>query len=209
MTQEKASTSDYKMRWGGILEIPVVSRIHRACLDGGKVDALGKVLKKYDLINLLDVGCGLGENSAIKKKICYLGLDNSFSRVRYASQCYRQRYFIGGNAFNLPFKDGCFDASLLANTSHHLDDKDFRETLLEMKRVTKRYLIIDDAVKTENQGRFSTFLYNLDRGGHYRYQNEMQEILISLGNVKLASMDHFVTFPGFYSHVVFVLKIIS
>ncbi|HOW34976.1 MAG TPA: class I SAM-dependent methyltransferase [Candidatus Omnitrophota bacterium] len=209
MPQEKSATSDYKMRWGGLLEIPVVSRIHRACLDGGKVDALARVLKKYDLADLLDVGCGLGENSVIKREIRYLGLDNSFSRVLYASRCYRQRYFICGNAFNLPFKDRCFDSSLLANTSHHLNDKDFRETLLEMKRVTKRYLIIDDAVKTEGQGRFSAFLYNLDRGGHYRYQKEMREILISLGNVRLLGADHFVTFPGFYSHVVFVLEVIS
>lgn len=209
MKEDQSVVSDQKMRWGGFLEKPFISKTQRLFLDGGKVRSLGRVLKRLPFETILEVGCGLGENSQINKGVRYTGLDNSLARIQHAAKKYPARRFIAGDAFHLSFDDKSFDASLLANTSHHLSDEEFRKTLLEMMRVTRRYVIIDDAVRTKTQNRLSTFFYSLDRGRYFRYPEAMRNILCSVQGLKLLTVDSFRTFPGIYTHSVFVLETVS
>ena len=199
-------STDKKMRWGGLLENPYISKVQRCLLDGFRVNGLYKALVPYSYNSVLDVGCGLGECSAIKKGT-YFGLDNSFKRLKFAARRYPGSYFLSGDALQLPFRADSFDAVMLINTSHHLSDEQFCQGLLEMRRVSTRYIVISDAVILENQSKLSSFFYGLDRGGCYRKVEEMQAIFNSVDGIILKHEFSFVTFPGIYSHVSFILEI--
>ena len=100
-----------------------------------------------DFANILDVGCGLGEYATLDKGN-YFGLDNSFPCVKFASRKYKQHRFLMGNALQLPFGDNSFDATLLVSTAHHLADDEFHNVLCEMRRVSRKFIMIDEPIKT-------------------------------------------------------------
>lgn len=199
-----STKADLKDRWGGLLEHPFISRIQRTCLDGLRVEKLSNILRPFDFENVLDVCCGVGEYSSLKK--CpYVGIDNSLFHIAYAQKKYKVPTFIDGDAKQLPFQDNTFSAVMLACASHHFSDRDFREVLSEMKRVSRKYLIVDDAVRTVTQSPASKFFYKLDRGTNFRTMPEMEQILQGLGGWKIALKQTYTSFPGIYLHAVFVL----
>ena len=206
MNKIYSTQTDLKLRFAGILENPYVSKVHRHCLDGFKVKGLANILKPIHFENLLDVGCGLGEYACLKKGR-YVGLDNSFVRVSFAKQQYRNCHFVQGDAVRLPFLNKTFEAVLLANTAHHLSDKLFEEVLGEMKRVSSKYIIIDDCVRTPDQGRVSRYFYSLDRGTQFRMVEGFKNILSGATDLNLVKEDTHRTFPGLYLHAVFVLEL--
>jgi SAM-dependent methyltransferase len=201
-----STSTDLKNRFGGILENPYVSKIHRHCLDGFKVTGLRRILQPFQFKNILDVGCGLGEYSHLKKGR-YVGVDNSFPRVQFAQRQYAHCNFIQSDAVNLPFKNNSFEAVLLANTAHHLSDEQLKGALENMKRISYRYLIIDDCIRTPQQSRLSRYFYSLDRGTMFRNLQEFDKIFQSHKDLTVILRDTHVTFPGLYAHAVYVLEI--
>ena len=202
------SISDHKKRWGGLLENPYISKIQRNMLDAGRVGWLCRALRSYSFKSILDVGCGLGEYAVLMKNEqgMYCGIDNSFPRVAFAARRYRRHRFVVGDARQLPFPDGHFDAVLLMDTSHHLSDEEFRSVLRRLKDVSKRYVIVGDPVVTEGQNRLSRFFYKLDRGGCFRDIKEMQKIFAAAGGLKLVDLLFCRTFPGLYARAACVLE---
>jgi SAM-dependent methyltransferase len=79
------ATADRKMRFGGLLENPYVSMIQRNILDYGRWQGLAKTLRPLELNTVLDIGCGLGENSKVNPK-GYIGVDNSAPRISFAQK---------------------------------------------------------------------------------------------------------------------------
>ena len=202
-----STDTDLKARYGGILESPYVSKIHRHCLDGFKVKGLREILKPFTFKNILDVGCGLGEYSWIKKGR-YFGLDNSFPRVLFAQRQYRDCHFVCGDAQKLPFREKSFEAVLLANTAHHLSDRELIQTLNQMKRIAQKYIILDDCVRFVGQNGLSRFFYRLDRGTKFRRIDDFISLFKQLNDSKLVLKNTHRTFPGLYLHVVFILELI-
>jgi len=200
--------ADRKTRWGGFLENPFISNFQRGMLDSGRLSGLKKALRLYAFRNVLDVGCGFGESSKIHTGM-FFGLDNSIRRISYATQKYKEAYFLLGDAHYLPVKSKSFDMVILSNTSHHLSDDQFKKVFSEMKRVSSRYIIINDAVIREDQGRIRSFFYQLDRGGHYRKTEYLRQIILSEGreSVSIEKEACFWTFPGIYYRTVFICKI--
>lgn len=197
--------TDQKYRWGGLLENPLISKIQRNILDGGRNRGLRKVLDDYSFQSVIDIGCGLGETSEVFS--CpYKGIDNSTSRIEYAAKRYPSREFAVADARELSFTDNSFDTGIIIDTSHHLSDEIFAKTLNEMSRIVSRYIIVSDPVYFEKQNRLSRFFYSLDRGGCFRTKEQMLKILESIPNVQLKKFDYFTTFPGLYKHIVFILK---
>ena len=93
------------------------------------------------------------------------------------------------------------------NVAHHLSDKEFHQTLLEMKRVSKKMIIIDDPIKTSRQNRISALIYNLDRGREFRTEDEIQKIFSSIDGISLLATHSYRRFPGFYFQRVFILTV--
>ena len=166
-----ATATDRKMRFGGILENPWVSRIQRAILDGGRVAGLKNGLKPFAYHSILDVGCGLGECSAVSKGL-YMGIDNSFSRIAYAAKHHSRHKFFVGDAMNIPTADKSVDMAMLIDTSHHLTDAEFRSALTELKRISRRYIVVSDPVLYKGQGALSKFFYKMDRGACFRTEEQ-------------------------------------
>ena len=206
LNKDYTTPSDRKMRWGGLLENPVISKVQRSCLDGGRVAGLSRTLKSYPYTSLLDVGCGWGECSTLNKGI-YFGLDNSFRKVQFAAHRYQGHIFLVGNATQLPFRSGSFDVAMLIDTSHHLSDQEVLQVLLELKRVSRKYIIISDPIVADNQSRLSCFFYKLDRGGCYRNAGQMKAILDSDKGLVIRDTVFYRTFPGLYLHAAFILGV--
>lgn len=201
-----STDADRKMRFGGILENPVISNVQRAILDGGRVRGLKKALQALDYKTIVDVGCGLGEGSAVNKGL-YIGVDNSYPRIAYAAKQHPRCKFLVADAMNLPVADKSADMAMLIDTSHHLTDAQFLAALLELKRISRRYLVVSDPVLYEGQGALSKLLYKLDRGACFRSEQQSQAIFSSTPGVRFIETFSCRTFPGFYIHQGFVLEI--
>ena len=197
--------TDQKSRWGGILEQPYISKLQRHTLDGFKVRNLSRILKPFQFKTMLDVCCGLGEYSTLNKGK-YTGLDNSESYIAFAEKRYKHCQFIRGNAMQMPFKNASFEAVLQAGSSHHFSDEEFLKMFQEMKRVSKRYIIISDIIRTSKQSTLSRYLYDMDRGNNIRTEKMFDTFFKQEKDYQITLKAHHKTFPGFYFHVVFVLE---
>lgn len=197
---------DRKMRFAGLLENPLLSRWQRNVLDYGRLQAISRVLGALALRSVLDVGCGLGENS--RACACgYVGIDNSAPRVRYAGQNYPGSRFILGDGLGLPVKPRSFDMVMLLDTSHHLNDKQFLSVLAGMAAASRRWVLVSDAVLFRGQSGLSRLIYSCDRGAAFRTGARQTELVCSLPGLVLERMEDFTTFPGFYRRKVLLLKV--
>jgi SAM-dependent methyltransferase len=120
--------------------------------DVNGIDAIaaGK-LRRMELLGLrpggraVDVGCGLGEDARELARIVgptghVVGLDSSsamLDRARSGLCAGPERVeFVVGDAHQLPFEDGTFDAARIERTLQHLADP--AQAVREMARVTRR-----------------------------------------------------------------------
>jgi SAM-dependent methyltransferase len=198
--------SDRKLRYGGLLENPYISQIQRDILDYGRWQGLVSIIKALKPANILDVGCGLGENS----RACafgYVGIDNSAPRIFHAGRKYAAANFILGNGVSLPVKPRTFDLVMLLDTSHHLTDAEFSSVLAGMAAASRRWILVSDPVLHRGQSRISRFFYKLDRGGEFRNVEHMKMLLGDCPALMLEAIHYFTTFPGIYRRGAFLLKL--
>ena len=208
LDQEKlASTNtDLKSRWGGVLENPYLQKLQRHCLDGYKVTGLKQILRPFSFVSVLDICCGMGEYFFLNKGR-YTGLDNSAHYVHFAQQQFPSARFLRGDALNLPFKDNSFDASMFISASHHFETGNFVSVLTEMIRVGRRYVIIDDSIKSYHHNPVREFFYRLDRGTMFRKFDEIESIMAKLKELKVVLKTQRKTFPGIHLHATFVAQV--
>ena len=206
VSPENSAPIDQKDRFGGILEVPIISKLHRYTLDGFKVTGLAKILTGLQYSSLLDVGCGIGEYSSLTHGKMYAGFDNSFPRIKFAKGMYKGKAFLQADARQFPFKDNSFDAVLFANTAHHLSNEELTGAFRSILKVARHYVIVDDCVLSDGQGRISKFFYSLDRGTMFRHPKDFEEFFKQFPELKVKTKAFHRTFPGLYLHVVYVLE---
>jgi len=91
-----------------------------------------------DTSSILEVGCGNGIiiNEIAKSKFA-VGLDFSNTALKYVN-----REKVMGDCVNLPFAAKTFDMVIAAEVLEHLDQRTLNNTLLELQRVAKRYILV-------------------------------------------------------------------
>lgn len=96
-----------------------------------------------DVKSILDVGCGNGTflntlTSFFPKRFnALIGMDTSREALKHS----RTRKILG-NIDNIPFKNNCFDLLTALEVLEHLPQEDFQKGILELQRVSRKYLII-------------------------------------------------------------------
>jgi len=96
-----------------------------------------------DTQSILDVGCGNGTfvnflvDTFPDRFNKVIGLDTSKEALKYVKS-----KKIKGTITNLPFKDKSFDLVTCLEVLEHLPQDDFKKGILELQRVSKRYIII-------------------------------------------------------------------
>lgn len=180
-----------------IFNNPLPFIIVRSLLDGGQLNYLKKILKDYDIKDLLDVGCGIGDFSQITDKP-YFGIDYNPNFISFCNKKFgnKNKEFKVADINNFTIKKR-FDASILINTIHHLNDEEVIKILKNIKKSTKRIIMIHDALQQKNI--ISKFFYKLDRGEHFR-SIEQQKFLLEKANLKIEKILFFRSFPGIYLH---------
>jgi ubiquinone/menaquinone biosynthesis C-methylase UbiE len=121
---------------------------------GGKVHLYyarrkARILKEYlkPIDRVLDIGCGVGEHARLLKDSCgrVHGLDLSKELVKAANKNLARDFGVRGSVVKLPFRDKIFDVTYSVNLLHHLKSLEvIKEALREMKRITRREIIILD-----------------------------------------------------------------
>ena len=95
---------------------------------------------------ILDVGIGGGyiyrELKNDKNLKCY-GMDISAELVKRA----RDKSICIGDVKSIPFKENSFDLVLAADLLEHVDEESFKDSISELVRVTKKYILINSPYK--------------------------------------------------------------
>jgi len=88
--------------------------------------------------SVLDVGCGDGRIiRALSSSYKTVGVDYAFSSI---AQVEAKR--IQGSSGSLPFRSNSFDLVLCCEVLEHLEDKLFLDTVSELMRVSRQYILI-------------------------------------------------------------------
>jgi len=96
-----------------------------------------------DANSVLDVasgGCDIGEALSKFRNCRVVSLDMNSRGLKRAERTVP----VVGDALQLPFADGAFDAVICSLTFHHLANADCVSVLREMWRVTRRIVIVND-----------------------------------------------------------------
>lgn len=104
---------------------------------------LDQYIKSKDRI--LEAGCGSGYMVAYFQQKGHLsvGLDLYEEPLRVAREVFGVQHTVRGNIFRMPFEDSSFDIVWNEGVLEHFSIQQSIEAAKEMKRVAKRYVIID------------------------------------------------------------------
>ena len=117
-----------------------------------------------DTTSLLDVGCGKGDviNALLKNNptLRIMGVDPFIEAIQYLNVPGVQ-----ATLPNIPFPDKHFDLVICLQVLEHLGDQDFLPSVLEIQRLSKKYVIIGVPYK-ENPQTLQVLCSNCGRKSH-------------------------------------------
>ena len=156
----------------GLLDRPAIFHAARFALVGHQ--AVTKRLVREHLAatpeaTVLDVCCGVGEFApAVTGR--YVGVDANprfiaEARRRHAGQ--DSRRFEVGDVLRLDYPPHHFDSTIVVNSLHHFSDAEATRLLAEVRRLTRRLVLVIDADGTP-RGLLRRVLLGLDRGRFMR-----------------------------------------
>jgi SAM-dependent methyltransferase len=132
-------------------------------------------LREVGSATVLDVGAGTGIYSAcLPDSAKYIWLDNDRHKLRG----FLRRgggMAILGDATRIALADKSVDYSMCTHVAHHLDDQQMGQFLAELARVTRRRIIVQDAIG--KAGFRSRVLWSVDKGSYPRGRTELLNAL--------------------------------
>jgi ubiquinone/menaquinone biosynthesis C-methylase UbiE len=118
---------------------------------------------------VLDACCGVGEFADIVN--CgYVGIDLNerfIGRARRRHTGDLRKRFEVGDATRLDYAAGHFDKAMIVNSLHHFSDEEAVRLLTEMRRITRKVVVVVDADATP-RGLVRRTMVALDRGRFMR-----------------------------------------
>lgn len=100
-----------------------------------------------DTETILDVGCGNGAiTNILSKRYNVVGFDRSKEALKHVNT-----KTVQGSCDNLPFEDNAFDMVLCSEVLEHLPTDILNKTVSEIKRVSKKYILISVPYKEQLQ----------------------------------------------------------
>ena len=139
-------------------------------------------------MQILDLGCGTGALLSVLEHAGYkvTGLDPAKEMLKVAMWKTRKqniRYYHLKNQDRLPFSDNSFDAVISSYVLHGMPEKERMHLYREMKRVSRRKVIIHDY--NDKRALHTSFIEYLEKGDYFRFikvaKKEMSEVF---GEVK-------------------------
>jgi len=129
---------------------------------------------------VLDVGCGVGDTSAVVGDADYVGIDFNPSYIAQAQRTYPDRRFIVASVDDLPGLGlDQFDRVVIQGVLHHLSDDQVRNLLAALPGVMRpgALLVTSDNVWDETQSSTARVLIALDRGRNVREAHRYAELI--------------------------------
>jgi ubiquinone/menaquinone biosynthesis C-methylase UbiE len=115
---------------------------------GDEVEALTAALAALPPARTLDIACGTGFlTQHLPGEI--VGLDQSATMIDEARRQAPQAAFVQGDALELPFGDASFDRIFTAHFYGHLEGEDRERFLREARRVARKLVVADSALRDE------------------------------------------------------------
>jgi ubiquinone/menaquinone biosynthesis C-methylase UbiE len=137
------------------------------------------------LNHVLDVGCGNGQ---MLKKLCKnfnskgIGVEPSelsINLLRNYFQSHPLITFEKASVHTLPFESDQFDLVLVNSVLHWVGRNEYLQSLGELIRVTKKYLVVMDFVASQDY----KVLYH-HRPGFFTYKSDFEKLILMSGVMK-------------------------
>lgn len=100
-------------------------------------------LGKLKLKNILEVGCNIGNQLTLLQNQGFknlYGIEISPEAVETSKNRTKDINIIQSSAFDIPFKDSCFDLVFTAGILIHINPKDIKKIMKEIYRVSNKYV---------------------------------------------------------------------
>lgn len=144
---------------------------------GRSLEKLKNLLADVGAITILDVGAGTGNGlRALPIQARYLWLDNDPQKLAGVEHAGRPFQAILASATAIPLGPRSVDMALCIAMSHHLNDREISELLLELSRVCRGRMIFLDPVERA-ESFVSRLLWKYDRGSYPRRVNVLRELV--------------------------------
>ena len=161
-------------------------------------DRLRPRLQEVGNATVLDVGAGTGIYSAcLPASARYIWFDKDPHKLRGFLRRGKGSPAVIGDATRIGLADKSVDYAMCTHVAHHLDDQQFVRFLAELARVTRRRIIVQDAIG--NAGVASRVLWRVDQGS---YPRSRAQLLDALG--RRFQIDHTEEYARFHRYLLVV-----
>ena len=144
-------------------------------------------------LSVLDIGCGTGALCAVFHELGYgvTGVDPSQNMLDIASSKPENKNVTFLNASvleRLPFPDKSFDVSIAAFVAHGLKSSEREVMYAEMRRVTKKLVILNDY--NDTRAMTTSVIEWLERGDYFNFIKVVKkELMKSFGHLRVVDVD--------------------
>lgn len=130
--------------------------------------AIENLLNNREGVNVLDIGCGTGENITRFEGSNYFGLDISESYIENANSKFgdKGKFFCASVSELNDLEIPNLDIVIMFGVLHHLRDSEIEAVFLNLKQKlnTSGFVLTLDPVFLKKQNFIANFFINLDRG---------------------------------------------
>jgi len=121
-----------------------VDNLHIEYFGVSRTQLNSEFLDNLELNRILEVGCNVGNQLNLLKKMGYLdlwGIELQDYAVEVARKSTSGLNIVKGTAFDIPFKNGFFDLVFTAGVLIHISPNDIDTVLDEIYRCTNKYIL--------------------------------------------------------------------